>query len=205
MTGPAGTGKTSTIRVLAREMGFEILEWGSSVSGASPSKHTSFSSIRRSYDISGEDGPYDDYEGLFTKFEAFLTRASTCNNLFSGFDTNPQSSPARRLILFEDLPNILHSQTQANFHRAMNSFVNDLPSNPPTPLVIIVSDAGMRGEASDERRAEGRGWGKDKVEVVDIRTVLSKDLLTGPYVTEIAYAPCLFISANLIVHPALIQ
>jgi len=27
MTGPAGTGKTSTIRVLAKEMGFEILEW----------------------------------------------------------------------------------------------------------------------------------------------------------------------------------
>lgn len=87
----------------------------------------------------------------------------------------------------------------------MNSFVNALPSSPPTPLVIIVSDAGMRGEASDERRAEGRGWGKDKVEVVDIRTVLSKDLLTGPYVTEIAYVPCRFISANLITHLALIQ
>lgn len=27
LTGPAGTAKTTTIRVLAREMGFEILEW----------------------------------------------------------------------------------------------------------------------------------------------------------------------------------
>lgn len=155
--------------------------------------------------LPGEDGPRDDYEGLFTKFEAFLTRASTCHSLFSESASNPQSSPTRRLILFEDLPNILHSQTQAQFHQAMGSFVTSLPSSPPTPLVIIVSDAGMRGEASDERRAEGTGWGKYKAEVVDIRTVLSKDLLTGPYVTEIAYVRCLFILANLNAHLALIQ
>jgi hypothetical protein len=31
MTGPAGTAKTTTIRVLAREMGFEILEWRDAV------------------------------------------------------------------------------------------------------------------------------------------------------------------------------
>ena len=30
MTGRAGTGKTSTIRVLSRELGFEILEWKAS-------------------------------------------------------------------------------------------------------------------------------------------------------------------------------
>lgn len=155
--------------------------------------------------LPGEDGPRDDYEGLFTKFEAFLTRASTCHSLFSESASNPQSSSTRRLILFEDLPNILHSQTQAQFHQAMSSFVTSLPSSPPTPLVIIVSDAGMRGEASDERRAEGTGWGKYKAEVVDIRTVLSKDLLTGPYVTEIAYVRCLFILANLNAHLALIQ
>jgi hypothetical protein len=33
LTGRAGTGKTSTIRVLAREMGFDILEWKSSAGG----------------------------------------------------------------------------------------------------------------------------------------------------------------------------
>jgi MoxR-like ATPase len=27
LTGPAGTAKTTTIRVLAREMGFGVLEW----------------------------------------------------------------------------------------------------------------------------------------------------------------------------------
>jgi cell cycle checkpoint protein len=53
--------------------------------------------------------------------------------------------------------------------------------------VIIVSDAGMRGEASDERLANGVGWGKDRDGVVDIRTVLSRDLLGGPYVTQIRY------------------
>ena len=30
LTGRAGTGKTSTIRVLSKELGFEILEWKAS-------------------------------------------------------------------------------------------------------------------------------------------------------------------------------
>jgi len=34
LTGRAGTGKTSTIRVLAREKGFDILEWKSSAGGS---------------------------------------------------------------------------------------------------------------------------------------------------------------------------
>ncbi len=33
LTGRAGTGKTSTIRVLAQEMEFDILEWKSSAGG----------------------------------------------------------------------------------------------------------------------------------------------------------------------------
>ena len=31
LSGPAGTAKTTTIRVLAREMGFGILEWRNAI------------------------------------------------------------------------------------------------------------------------------------------------------------------------------
>lgn len=44
MTGPAGTGKTSTLRVLAREMDFEIVEWKNSIGEASTSYSMSLSS-----------------------------------------------------------------------------------------------------------------------------------------------------------------
>jgi len=44
----------------------------------------------------------------------------------------------------------------------------------------------MRGEARDERMAQGGGWGRDKDQVMDVRTVLPRDLLNGPYVTQIS-------------------
>lgn len=55
------------------------------------------------------------------------------------------------------------------------------------PVVIIVSDAGVRGEVADERMSAGGGggggaWGKD---VVDIRSVLPSGLLHSSYVTQI--------------------
>lgn len=37
LTGPAGTAKTSTLRVLSRELDFEILEWRNSMSERGPS------------------------------------------------------------------------------------------------------------------------------------------------------------------------
>ena len=152
-----------------------------------------------------------DRETLSSKFEAFINRASNCRNVFtatggseSGKDdfactqstqtsqTKPSSQSTkwiskRQIIILEDLPNILHSGTQAKFHAALHSLVVSPPSQPPVPVVIILSDAGMRGEASDERLTNGVGWGKDKDGVVDIRTVLSRDLLSGPYVTQIRY------------------
>lgn len=64
------------------------------------------------------------------------------------------------------------------------------PTASPVPVVVIVSDAGMRGEASDERMASG-SWGKDRDGVLDVRAVL-RDLLNGPYVTQIGLVLSLF-------------
>jgi cell cycle checkpoint protein len=163
-----------------------------------------------SYDTSY---PSFEREALFSNFEAFINRASTCRNVFatandsesitdgfqvprsqssqaSALDTSSQptkSSPKRQIILLEELPNILHIGTQAKFHAVLQSLVLSPPSQPPVPVVVIVSDAGMRGEASDERLETGKGWSKDRNGVVDIRTVLSRDLLNGPHVTQIRY------------------
>ncbi|KAJ7694789.1 Rad17 cell cycle checkpoint protein-domain-containing protein [Mycena rosella] len=190
LTGPAGTAKTTTVRVLARELDCEILEWRNAMG------ESSFGEDPQAYD--------PDYESLFSKFEAFLARASTCQNIFadpertaksasSSSSSSPQSASARpaarkrQILLLEDLPNILHANTQARFHAALHALVGAAAAA-PVPVVIIVSDAGMRGEASDERLASG-AWGKDRDGVLDIRTVLSKDLLHGPYVTQIGFNP----------------
>ncbi|KAJ3513531.1 hypothetical protein NLJ89_g2894 [Agrocybe chaxingu] len=184
LTGPAGAGKTSTIRVLAREMEFEILEWRSSIGNSTT---TSFDAPNTS--TWSEQDSNMDYESLFAKFEAFLTRASSCQNVFASSSKSAVGATKRRVILLEDLPNILHQKTQAQLHEALNALVASPPSNPPVPVVIVISDAGMRGEAGDERLADGLGWGREKNQVVDVRTVLPKDLLGGPYVTEIGFNP----------------
>ncbi|KAF7377832.1 Rad17-domain-containing protein [Mycena sanguinolenta] len=190
LTGPAGTAKTATIRVLARELDCELLEW----------RNAMVESTSNLFD-DGEHQVYNsDQESLLSKFEAFLTRASTCQPIFTDTErdtklSSSQSSsstarPAarkRQIILLEDLPNILHANTQSRFHAALQSLVMSSSVN-PVPIVIIVSDAGIRGEASDERLANG-SWGKDRDGVLDIRTVLPKDLLHGPYVTQIAFNP----------------
>ncbi|KAJ7148701.1 Rad17 cell cycle checkpoint protein-domain-containing protein [Mycena crocata] len=189
LTGPAGTAKTATLHVLARELDCEVLEWRNAMGESSSNGFGDQSNGSVSYD--------PDHESLFSKFEAFLTRASTCQNIFaevqdlersiSSQSSSRLSAPKRQIILLEDLPNILHANTQSRFHAALQSLLAS-PTLNPVPIVVIVSDAGMRGEASDDRLASG-SWGKDRDGVLDIRTVLSRDLLHGPYVTQIGFNP----------------
>lgn len=90
----------------------------------------------------------------------------------------------RQVILLEDLPNILHLGTQAAFHAALEAFVT-LPDTGAAPLILIVSDAGLRGEDT-EAGGGGTDWRRSK-EAVDIRSVLPPQLLNSPYVTQLAY------------------
>ncbi|KAL5483394.1 RAD17 [Sanghuangporus weigelae] len=187
LTGPAGTAKTTTVRVLAKELDLDILEWRST--------------MEESY----QEGDYD-RESLNQKFEAFLIRATSCRQLLSASNQTTTSSSrtripsssssssnlafgsnfgTRQIVLLEDLPNILHQPTQDVFHTVLESFVTSVQS---TPLVIIISDAATRGEVRDERLAQGGGHWFSR-ETVDIRTVLPSSLLNGPYVTQVIFNP----------------
>ena len=131
------------------------------------------------------DGDYDPgHEAIFSKFEAFLARASSYGNIF-GSSSSTQTESKKRIILLEDLPNILHTDTRSQFHDTIQALL-DVQQSEPVPIIFIVSDTGTRGEASDERLATGFG-GRNNDHVIDIRTVLPKNILCGPYVTQIRY------------------
>ncbi|KAG8989069.1 Cell cycle checkpoint protein rad17, partial [Tulasnella sp. 427] len=184
LTGPAGTGKTATVRVLAKEMGVELVEWRNG--------------------MDDDFGSGEDYESLSLKFQTFLERASTYHTLsFSptqlsssfSLSQHPSAMPPpiqppqtptnqKQLILIEDLPNITHLPTRESFHAALIAFAN-APDPPACPIVFVISNAGSRGEAKDER-----GWGKREVEDgVDVRSVVPRELLGGPYFIEIQFNP----------------
>ncbi|RDX46443.1 Rad17-domain-containing protein [Lentinus brumalis] len=199
LTGPAGTAKTATIRILSAELGCEVLEWRNATDDQFSASEDDWGSI-------GE------YEGLAEKFRTFLTRAASCRPLFTASTVAPQStqstqssrtsqltpsasasstssagpsSSRRQLILLEDLPNILHSGTQTSFHAALEAFVAASEAS-VAPLVLIISDAGLRGESAD---GDGPRWRSRAKETIDVRNVLPPSLLNSPYVTQISFNP----------------
>ncbi|TFK24018.1 hypothetical protein FA15DRAFT_687660 [Coprinopsis marcescibilis] len=203
LTGPAGTGKTSTLQVLSRELGFEIVEWRNAIG------ESSSAAAARPWDESSQDyhalRDYDDSESLFAKFSTFFNRAARGQNLSFCSSSSTQKPPSasssthspplkkRQIVLLEDLPNVLHQKTQSSFHDLLRAFVES-PINPDVnapavPVVIIISDTGLRGEARDERIASGFGAGRDSEQIVDVRSVIPRELLQGPYVTQILFNP----------------
>ncbi|PSR78076.1 hypothetical protein PHLCEN_2v7593 [Hermanssonia centrifuga] len=194
LTGPAGTAKTATVRVLSRELGFDILEWRNSVDDR----------FSRDDDFDPDAEHRVEYEGLSEKFHNFLTRASNCRSVFGQPESKPSSLPIssqasrtndshisktakRQIILLEDLPNILHPATQEAFHTSLEALVANQSSS-MSPVVIIVSDAGVRGESGEEGGPSTSWKGKGR-DTVNIRTVLPPSLLMSPYVTQVSFNP----------------
>ena len=133
-----------------------------------------------------------DYEGISDKFQNFLARATNCQSVLdlsaastiaSTSSSADQDTRTRQVILLEDLPNILHLPTRDMFHAALDGVVNDNNST-SSPIIIIISDAGLRGEG-DPDDIGSSSWKNKSKDTLDIRTALPHTLIRSPYVTQV--------------------
>ncbi|KAJ1742840.1 Cell cycle checkpoint protein rad17 [Coemansia sp. RSA 989] len=116
LEGPAGSGKSTCLRILARELNIDIVEWENA-----PLAKLSMASI-------------DSSTSLIHELEAFLAQAARYGVVSSGSYT--------RLVLIDDLPNVEHRDTREAFQRALARFA----FTATCPLVLIVTDVRMDGE-----------------------------------------------------------
>ncbi|KAF4113382.1 cell cycle checkpoint protein RAD17 [Onychostoma macrolepis] len=129
LTGPAGCGKTATVRVLAKDLGFQIQEW------SNPSTTTQYKTedlFTQSFD---PDSRFNSFHGSSQTglFQEFLLRANKYNRLqMSG----EKVTEDRKIILIEEFPNQFYRQPGC-LHDILRKFIK----TGRCPLVLIVSDS----------------------------------------------------------------
>ncbi|WVF71982.1 hypothetical protein IAT40_006793 [Kwoniella sp. CBS 6097] len=163
LTGPAGTGKTTTVRMLARDLGVELMEWGEGV---------------EEWSLGGGI----ERESSMSKFTSFLSRHSFPSMSFTSETSTSQTPTKPRLILLTALPNLSHLPTRDAFHAALLNFCQDFTSS-SCPMIIVHSDAGAGGRAEESWMNRERGGREGSLEV------LGRDVKDGPWCQEIDFLP----------------
>ncbi|TDZ32602.1 Cell cycle checkpoint protein RAD17 [Colletotrichum spinosum] len=140
LKGAAGSGKTTTMRLLAKEMGAELLEWRNP---------------------SGMNGANLGYSSASAQFQEFLGRGGKFGQLDLGLTTDePLARPtmgktdhaAQKIILVEEFPNTF-SRSSTALTSFRNSILEYLATNTPsltafgrrsnepiTPIVMVISE-----------------------------------------------------------------
>ncbi|KAI0904707.1 cell cycle checkpoint protein RAD17 [Ustulina deusta] len=137
LKGAAGTGKTTTLRLLAKDMRCEILEWRNPA--ASPGGHQGFQSVS-------------------VQFGEFMGRGGKFSQLDLGLEDSPSKNNevgdgAPKIMLIEEFPNTFarSSTVVTSFRKAVLQFLTtNTPSlslfgkstsrDPITPVVMIISE-----------------------------------------------------------------
>ncbi|TVY82008.1 Checkpoint protein rad17 [Lachnellula suecica] len=140
LKGAAGTGKTTTVQLLAKAMDCDVLEWRNPV---------------------GSVATADGWQSMAAQFEEFMGRGGKFGQLdiFSANDTvpsKPETKPLDRrkhIILVEEFPNTFTRSSTAlqSFRDAILQYLasntpplsisyNTAPQDPITPVVMIISE-----------------------------------------------------------------
>ncbi|KAI1324028.1 cell cycle checkpoint protein RAD17 [Xylariaceae sp. FL0255] len=144
LKGAAGTGKTTTLRLLAKDMRCELLEW------RNPSAPSG----------GGSGG----FQSAMAQFEEFMGRGGKFSQLDTDLDdTRPGSSSdggnkgrddgKQKIILIEEFPNTFarSSTAMTSFRKAVLRFLitntpslhlfgRQVPNEPITPVVMVISE-----------------------------------------------------------------
>ncbi|GAB1311394.1 RFC checkpoint protein Rad17 [Madurella fahalii] len=148
LKGPAGSGKTTTVRLLARDMRCEVLEWrnpANSFGMVGPAYQSAAAQFEEFLGRGGKFGQLDIEEEGATPPPPPTANASTADGMNGGSE--------RRLILIEEFPNtFMRSSTGlVAFRTAILQFLaantptlmgfgSDHSSEPITPIVMVISE-----------------------------------------------------------------
>lgn len=196
MSGPTGAAKTATLRVLAKELDIDILEYRNSGNLEFANDDCKFRSRR----FSGQADLVDMTAriSLVDHFTSFLSRAGMAPALdlvpdpeyhrqesaHSRAETTAfATTHSKRLILLEDLPNTSHHPTKLALRSALQQYLAS--PRVTCPLVLIVSEALARPGTGAETDSTSRDASFRRDESVDARSVCGVDVLHAPGCREI--------------------
>nr|XP_055055099.1 cell cycle checkpoint protein RAD17 [Misgurnus anguillicaudatus] len=138
LTGPSGCGKTATVRVLAKDLGFQIQEWSNPTT---TSQYTTEDTFTQSFD---PDSRFNRFHGSSQTglFQEFLLRANRYNRLQM---TGEKKAEDRKIIFVEEFPNQFYRQPGC-----LHDILRQFRKTGRCPLVMIVSDS-LSGDKNSRR------------------------------------------------------